>query len=73
MSTDETLSRLTMLLGHWIDHNREHGAEFRKWADRVGELGEAAAAEDIAQAAREMDKAGGFLSRAMEKLGGRGA
>ena len=73
LSTDETLARLRILLGHWIDHNREHGEEFREWADRAKEVGEAGAADDIAQAAREMEKAGGLLARALEKLGGREA
>ena len=73
MSSDETLTRLKTLLGYWIDHNREHGEEFREWADRVRELGEAPAADDIAQAAQEMEKAGELLARALEKLGGRGA
>ena len=25
-----------MLLPHWIEHNGEHAAEFRDWADRAG-------------------------------------
>ena len=73
MSTDDTLVRLKTLLGYWIDHSREHSEEFREWADRVRKLGEAGAGEDIAQAAQEMEKAGGLLSRALEKLGGREA
>ena len=73
LSTDDTLARLRILLGHWIDHNREHGEEFREWADRVREVGEAGAGDDIAQAAQEMEKAGELLARALEKLGGREA
>jgi hypothetical protein len=28
-------SQLKSLLAYWLEHNREHGAEFREWADKM--------------------------------------
>ena len=71
MSSEDTLAKVRILLDHWIGHNQEHSKEFREWADKVKTLGEAGAGDDMAQAAREMEKAGEYLSQALEKLGGR--
>jgi hypothetical protein len=30
------LEKLRVLLPHWIEHNAEHAAEFRQWAERAG-------------------------------------
>ena len=73
MSSNDTLSKVIILLSHWIGHNREHSEEFREWADRVKAIGNTEAGDDIAQAAQEMETAGELLSRALDKLGGREA
>lgn len=70
MTTDDMI-KLKTLLGYWIEHNHEHGQEFREWADKVdvpGDIG-----KDLRQAAEEMDKASQLLSQAQEKLEGREA
>ncbi len=68
MGSDDTIARLKILLGHWVEHNREHGQEFREWAGRAAALGESEAGGDIASAAGEMARAGRHLSRAPERL-----
>ncbi len=68
MGSDNTITRLKVLLGHWVEHNREHGQEFREWAGRIVALGESEAGDDIVAAAEEMDGAGRHLSRALERL-----
>ena len=73
MSSDDTLGKIKILLGHWIEHNHEHGEEFREWADRIKALGKTEAGDDIAQAAQKMVAAGELLSQALDKLGGREA
>ena len=70
MGNDEK-NKLRTLLNYWIEHNREHGQEFRGWADKAQGFGEAEAREEIMQAAQEMDKAGELLSRALRRLEGR--
>jgi hypothetical protein len=71
MSSEDTLAKVRILLAHWIGHNQEHSKEFREWADKVNALGETGAGDDMTQAAQEMEKAGEYLSQALEKLGGR--
>jgi hypothetical protein len=29
---NEIIKKLTILLPHWLEHNREHAAEYDKWA-----------------------------------------
>jgi len=60
--------KLRMLLAHWIEHNKEHGKEFREWAEKAMDLGEAAVQEDMLDAAQNMDKASESLLRALEEL-----
>ena len=59
--------KLRALLPHWIEHNAEHAAEFRRWAELAGE-----ARADIESAAARMETANEALAEALEKLGGAG-
>lgn len=67
MGSDER-AKLKILLNHWIEHNKEHGQEFREWAGRARGFGAAEAYKEMLQAAREMDKASGSLVQALRKL-----
>jgi hypothetical protein len=67
MSSDEW-AKLKILLGHWIEHNREHSQEFGEWADKAKALGEVEAGEKLLQASQEMNKASEFLSQALKRL-----
>jgi hypothetical protein len=58
------LEKLSVLLPHWIEHNAEHAAEFRQWAERAGEAG-----ADIQAAAKALEQANQALTTAQEKLG----
>ena len=57
--------KLRVLLPHWIEHNAEHAAEFRQWAERAGEAG-----EDTRAAAKALEQANRALTAAQEKLSG---
>ncbi|HID55251.1 TPA: hypothetical protein EYP37_01890 [Candidatus Poribacteria bacterium] len=57
--------KLLVLIPHWIEHNGEHAAEFRRWAARAG-IGEA----DLLKAAEAMERANDHLRAALEKLKG---
>ena len=59
------LEKLQVLLPHWIEHNAEHAAEFRRWAEQAG-----SAAADIVAAAESLETASDRLRQAQEKLGG---
>ncbi|MGB9722777.1 MAG: hypothetical protein ACPL7G_02605 [Chloroflexia bacterium] len=58
--------KLVILLPHWIEHNEEHAAEFRRWAEQAGP-----ARQDILRAAAALEKANEALRRALVALGGR--
>jgi len=57
--------KLRVLIPHWIEHNKEHAAEYREWAERAGEAG-----AEIILAADTMLQANTSLEGALEKLGG---
>jgi len=67
MSMDER-EKLKLMLAHWVEHNREHGEEFREWAEKARAMGEAGAADEILAAARAMDEAGNLLTKSRERL-----
>lgn len=60
--------KLRILLDHWIEHNREHGDEFKEWAEKARDLGEAVVQEDMLDAAQYINKASESLLRALEEL-----
>jgi hypothetical protein len=68
MRTDR--AKLRALLPHWIAHNAEHMAEFRRWAEKARTAGQKEAAVEIAEAAKEMGWVNEALNAALEKLGG---
>mgnify|MGYP005867596839 CR=1 FL=1 len=57
--------KLRVLIPHWIEHNEEHAAEFRRWAGSAGD-----AAADIEAAAGALLRANQALAVALKKLGG---
>ncbi len=59
------IEKLRVLLPHWIEHNEEHAAEFRQWAERAGEAG-----TEIIAAAHQIEIVNRSLRVALEKLGG---
>jgi hypothetical protein len=64
------VDEIRMLLPHWIEHNAEHAAEFRGWAERVQQAGEDSAAQGIVFAANALDAANDALQVALKQLGG---
>lgn len=60
--------KLEILLHHWVEHNREHGQEFKRWAGRANRLGLKVVGDEILNAAGRMDQANEHLTRASERL-----
>ena len=67
------MAKLRKLLGYWIEHNKEHGQEFREWAEQAKALGEPEAGEDMLAAAREMKGDNKLLSQALKRVTKRGS
>lgn len=61
--------KLRALLPHWIEHNDEHAAEFRTWADRARAAGQDEVADEIDTAAKALGWVNESLQAALEKLG----
>ena len=64
------IEKLQVLLPHWLEHNKSHGAEFCQWAEIISAAGETETAALIRQAAGYLEKADDTLSQALESLGG---
>jgi hypothetical protein len=67
VSKDE--AKLRALLPHWIEHNGEHAAEFRAWAEKARAAGWQEVADEIDIAAKELGWVNESLGAALEKLG----
>ena len=65
---DNDMEKLGILLNHWVEHNREHGEEFRKWAEKAHSLGKVAVYSNIMEAANQMDNVNEPLLKALEEL-----
>ena len=68
MATDE--EKLRVLLPHWMEHNDEHAAEFRAWAEKARAAGREEVAEEIETAAKELGWVNDALKAALGALGG---
>lgn len=60
--------KLETLLDYWIDHNKEHGEEFKAWAEKAKELGEFRTQGNLLDAAQYMHKSNEALLAALEEL-----
>lgn len=72
MDPKTTIAKLKILLPHWIEHNRSHGAEFEKWAasalaEKAGPL-----ADLLARAAANTAATDAILKSALAEVGGSG-
>jgi nickel/cobalt exporter len=60
--------KLRALLEYWVKHNKEHGEEFREWAEKAKNFGETAIHDELIQAYEEMGKANVLLLSALSRL-----
>ena len=65
MTSMNNRDKLRVLVPHWIEHNTEHAAEFRSWAEKAGP-----AQADVLEAADSLEAVNRILARAVDKLGG---
>ena len=64
----DDLTKLRVLLPHWIEHNEEHAANFQRWAAKARELGQDQAAQRIEEAAGRMVVCNQSLAAAREEM-----
>lgn len=70
MSEQNTVKKLKVLLPHWIEHNNNHIAEFRKWEGEAKKESEQKVAELLDKAIRDMEETGKSLTKALNIIGG---
>ena len=59
------MDKLRVLLQHWMEHNKEHAAEFLRWSEKAGPAKAA-----VRAAAEKMKVVNQELSSALDLLGG---
>ena len=62
--------KIKILLQHWIDHNREHAAEYGHWQEAMVDDGYGELAGYIGAAVQEMARVNDYLAKALEEAGG---
>lgn len=60
--------KLKTLLHYWVEHNEEHSQEFKEWAEKARQMGEAEVAEEIMQAVENMDKVTEILTKTLKRF-----
>ena len=70
MDPKTTVDKLRILLPHWVEHNQNHAAEYRKWADAARADGATSPAAQLGQAAANMAATDELLKRALKEVGG---
>ena len=67
LPTDER-GRLKVLLTSWVEHNKQDGEKFRKWAEKTKSVEDDPIYGGVLQAAQEMEKANERLSQLFIEL-----
>ena len=72
MDQKTTMEKLRILLPHWIEHNHNHEAEFKKWVELVRSEGQGALADLLAKAVASMAETDTILKKVLAEIGGPG-
>ncbi|MEI7899214.1 MAG: hypothetical protein WCK89_03110 [bacterium] len=70
MDPKTTIEKLQILLPHWIEHNNNHEAEFRKWAAAARTEGAESLAGLLDKAAASMAATDELLKKTLAEAGG---
>jgi hypothetical protein len=62
------MDKLNHLLGHWREHNDEHAANYRSWAEKAAAAGHESAADLLRQSADATDRISDLFAQAKEAL-----
>ncbi len=60
--------RLSVVIDHWIEHNKSHMAEYRKWAQKAEELRLDVVKAEIEDAVEKLDQCNHSLQKALNGL-----
>ncbi len=64
----EEKEKLSLLLVYWIEHNKEHAHDFKRWAEKAKGFGENGAYEEIMAAFKHMEEVNECLFKAFDDI-----
>ena len=62
------LEKLSILLAHWIEHNKTNQESFAQWAAKANGMGKSDTSRSIEKAVEYMEMANSMLAEARERL-----
>jgi hypothetical protein len=65
----DEMQKLSIVIEHWIEHNQSHMGEYRRWAERGGELGLEQVKAEIEEAIRMLTQSNRHLEKAKQAIG----
>ena len=65
----DEMQKLSIVIEHWIEHNQSHTGEYRRWAERAGELGLEPVKAEIEEAIRMLAQSNRHLEKAKQAIG----
>ncbi len=70
MKTEDEKEKLSLLLVYWIEHNKEHEKDFKRWTEKAKGFGEIGTDvyEAIMEAVEHMEEVNECLSNAFELI-----
>lgn len=70
METEKEKEKLSLLLVYWIEHNKEHEKDFKRWAEKAKGFGEIGTKvyEAIIDAVEHMEEVNECLFNAFEDI-----
>ena len=60
--------KLLVVIGHWVEHNESHMGEYKKWAQRAGELGLDLVKTEIEEAVGKLSQSNQHLEKALKSM-----
>ncbi len=63
------IDKFKVLLPHWIEHNKNHEKEFKKWLSIIENIDEKEAASLLKDALSSLENIDDVLARIADKLG----
>lgn len=64
----EDKKKLSVVIEHWMEHNEGHMAEYKKWAEKAGQLGLESVGMNIRKAIEDLNRCNLSLKEALKKL-----
>ena len=64
----EEKKKLWVVIEHWDEHNESHMGEYKKWAQRAGELGLDLVKNEIEEAVGKLSQSNKHLEKALKSM-----